>query len=609
MASYCFKNNLRTRMWEVYLKRPQIFWTICCLFMLPLIMLTSPSLKLQGETSHLPVLTGVLILLIGLLGNIVFHWCLQICSKRVTVPVSVAASSADEVANNPNIEISILIDRSLVSIRNDLIIMHDLIKAMGREISCQPNLYNSEKGRRLWKHEDIYHVLKKNKGIEEIHGMSFDVSNIREIYLRPDMLEDMDNLKILKFYNSQCYHKSRLHILDDLRNFPEELRYFQWDGYPHRSVPLNSCAHNIVELYMPNSHMKQLWDGNPHLPNLKILNLVGCNHLIGIPDLSVAPNIRLIDVRGCTSLSQLYSSSSLPNLRSLLVNYCDALKTVNVGANKFDRRSWRLHADYGFFIWNRFVSGKVSMMIFKSESSKTYNFRFGFVSVPRSSVSESMDDESAVLTFQQATLKSVLPNLRLLRLLDNPSSLGSLSQNLVLRLDYLSALDLTGQTGILRTFHELEATESLCSPCLKGTGNKEIVLSWDLEDLIGVDDNLMENNYICNCRLSKIPSNFLHGACLTQVTLHRSDIVTLPTSTHSPSSLNSVLLSDCRRTQFMEFTFSLGSEIPVNVSEISFKYSEQQNFDTQLVIISKFGVFYYGGPSLITLFLHVDICE
>ncbi|KAI4357497.1 hypothetical protein L6164_001441 [Bauhinia variegata] len=90
--------------------------------------------------------------------------------------------------------------------------------AMGEEIACQANAYKSGIRRRLWKHEDIYQVFKKNEGKEDIHGMSLNLAKIKEIYLRPDAFERMDNLKILKFYK-HFGHASRLHISDVLQIF------------------------------------------------------------------------------------------------------------------------------------------------------------------------------------------------------------------------------------------------------------------------------------------------------------------------------------------------------------------------------------------------------
>lgn len=59
--------------------------------------------------------------------------------------------------------LSVLVDKSLVRISRNKLEMHDLLQDMGREIVSQESEKEPGKRSRLWYHEDIYHVLKKNK--------------------------------------------------------------------------------------------------------------------------------------------------------------------------------------------------------------------------------------------------------------------------------------------------------------------------------------------------------------------------------------------------------------------------------------------------------------
>ncbi|KAI4357498.1 hypothetical protein L6164_001442 [Bauhinia variegata] len=328
---------------------------------------------------------------------------------------------------------------------------------------------------------------------------------------------------------------------------------------------------------MTYSKVKQLWDDSQHLPNLKRIDLTASD-LIEIPDLSTAPNIREINLCSCKSLSQVYSSRFLSKLRLLLLVFSSAVKTVNVGASKVGQRSWRLLAVNEYFKFNYPNFMKVKLEVFKSDSrSNTYKFRVNLVSVPSMtgiSRSKSTDTNTNSGSAEHATIKSVLPNLERFRLLDNPSSLGSLSKLFYLELQF--GLD------YFTTFPELmEATESLCSPSMKRTEIEVVSLR---DDLIGLDDSLSQHTFY-NCRLSKIPSNNFRLSCLTQVSLYRSDIVTVPASIHCPSRLNSLLSQDYRRTQFtVELTFSLDSEIPGNASEITLNIDERLNTDCQICI-------------------------
>ena len=62
----------------------------------------------------------------------------------------------------PLCEIRSLIDKSLISIYENKLEMHDLIQEMGMEIVRQQFVQELGKRSRLWFHEDIIDVLKKN---------------------------------------------------------------------------------------------------------------------------------------------------------------------------------------------------------------------------------------------------------------------------------------------------------------------------------------------------------------------------------------------------------------------------------------------------------------
>ncbi|KAL5843181.1 hypothetical protein ACOSQ4_009139 [Xanthoceras sorbifolium] len=55
-----------------------------------------------------------------------------------------------------------LIDKSLIAVSNNKIMMHDLLQAMGREIVRQESIEDPGKRSRLWHHEEIYQILKEN---------------------------------------------------------------------------------------------------------------------------------------------------------------------------------------------------------------------------------------------------------------------------------------------------------------------------------------------------------------------------------------------------------------------------------------------------------------
>ena len=61
-----------------------------------------------------------------------------------------------------------LIEKSLITISSNMLMMHDLIQEMGREIVRQQSLEEPGKRSRLWFYKDICDVLKKNTVREKI---------------------------------------------------------------------------------------------------------------------------------------------------------------------------------------------------------------------------------------------------------------------------------------------------------------------------------------------------------------------------------------------------------------------------------------------------------
>jgi len=62
----------------------------------------------------------------------------------------------------PDIGIKVLVEKSLITIDGDRLVMHDLLQDMGREIVRQESPKEPGKRSRLWIQEDVRHVLEEN---------------------------------------------------------------------------------------------------------------------------------------------------------------------------------------------------------------------------------------------------------------------------------------------------------------------------------------------------------------------------------------------------------------------------------------------------------------
>ncbi|KAG5001858.1 hypothetical protein AAZX31_08G293300 [Glycine max] len=150
--------------------------------------------------------------------------------------------------------INILLDKALITISDsNLILMHDLIQEMGREIVHQES---KDPGRRtrLWRHEEVHDVLKYNKGTDVVEGISLDLSRLNEdLNLSSNSLAKMTNLRFLRI-DGESWLSDRI-FNGYLPNGLESL-YLSNDVEPLYFPGLESLV-----LYFPNGHVSS------YLPN------------------------------------------------------------------------------------------------------------------------------------------------------------------------------------------------------------------------------------------------------------------------------------------------------------------------------------------------------
>ena len=63
----------------------------------------------------------------------------------------------------PDYNLGVLTDRSLITIYEDgTLWMHDLLQEMGQEIVRRESLKEPGRRSRLWRYEDVFHILKNS---------------------------------------------------------------------------------------------------------------------------------------------------------------------------------------------------------------------------------------------------------------------------------------------------------------------------------------------------------------------------------------------------------------------------------------------------------------
>ncbi|KAJ9676174.1 hypothetical protein PVL29_024929 [Vitis rotundifolia] len=234
----------------------------------------------------------------------------------------------------PDIRIRNLIEKSLIFVVENKLMMHSLLQRMGWEIVRQASPEEPGTRSRLWIHDDVNHVLKKNTGTEEVQGISLDLSRLKEINFTNEAFAQMKKLRLLKVYKSNFLmdfkrEECKVHFSRGFKFHCEELRHLYWYEYPLKSLPNTFNLKNLVDLNMPYSQIKQLWKGTKVLENLKFMNLKHSKFLTETPDFSRVTNLEELVLKGCISLYKVHPSlGDLNKLNFLSLKNCNMLKSL-----------------------------------------------------------------------------------------------------------------------------------------------------------------------------------------------------------------------------------------------------------------------------------------
>nr|XP_028962415.1 disease resistance protein RPP4-like isoform X2 [Malus domestica] len=227
------------------------------------------------------------------------------------------------------IGIQTLIDRCLVTLdEHGKVKMHDMIRAMGREIVRQESEELEERSR-LWRHKDSFQVLRKKNGTKKIQGLVLDMRNhpanspinTNEIVLETNAFARMCNLQLL--------HLSHVRLDGCYADFPTGLRWVCWLEYPLDSIPIDFPLENVIVLEMQYSSLRQVCKGTKFLPSLKILDVSHSHGLSETIDFSLFPNLEELILVDCTSLKNVHESiGNLERLVYLNMKDCKNLRKL-----------------------------------------------------------------------------------------------------------------------------------------------------------------------------------------------------------------------------------------------------------------------------------------
>ncbi|CAH2046410.1 unnamed protein product [Thlaspi arvense] len=229
-----------------------------------------------------------------------------------------------------------LTDKFLVSISGCRVEMHDMLCTFAKELASQALAKNTGIQFRLWNHQDIICVLKNKLEIKNVRGFFLDMSEVPGIMsVDAKIFSSMCNLLYLKIYSSAFLQEGKadfkIGISEELQLPLDKVMYLHWLKYPLEKLPSDFNAKKLVNLELPYSSIKQVWDGVKETPNLKWVDLSNSRKLNNLSGLSNAQNLERLNLEGCTSLVNLLQE--MENMKSLIflnMRRCKRLKFLPV---------------------------------------------------------------------------------------------------------------------------------------------------------------------------------------------------------------------------------------------------------------------------------------
>ncbi|KAJ7951590.1 Disease resistance protein (TIR-NBS-LRR class) [Quillaja saponaria] len=433
-----------------------------------------------------------------------------------------------------------LMEKSLVTIANNIIEVHASIQDLGQEIIHRQHLQEPGKRSRLWDPEHVHHIFRFNSGTEAVEGIFLDMSKVKEIELSPKAFTRMSNLRLLKFYAPSYHENCKLYVPQVLEYLPNELRYLHWHGYPLKSLPSSFCPEKLVELHMPYSNVEELWKGIQLLPFLYKIDLSYSRHLIGIPDLSRAPNLCSINLEFCTSLLQIHESIQyLDKLGHLNLNCCEKLRSLPSHINLKSLEVLDLRRCSNLQVFPLIVGSMnnlVSLVLDGCESLRSLPSSINMLNILTniSLVNCTKLEKLPDIFASMVRLKSL--RLKATEMKKLPSSVSHLVGLKILSIEMCKNLK------FIPNISGMNCLETLS---LSGCENIE-----KLPRLAGLS-SLVELNLSGCCNLLEIPDDIGSLSSLSSLSLKGSKIVRIPASIKDLSRLYHLDLTDCTRLKFL----------------------------------------------------------
>ncbi|XP_024172221.1 disease resistance protein RUN1-like [Rosa chinensis] len=232
------------------------------------------------------------------------------------------------------VAISVLSERCLVTVNEkDKVMMHDLLRDMGREIVRQESPNHPERRSRLWREEDVIDVLRYESGTEETEGLALNLQRSGSMTFSTEAFRNMRELKLLQLKN--------VLLSGAVNKLPKKLRWLCLRGSSDFSLITEDKfldAIYLVSMDLRYNRPAQYWEYFRRLgplwalqkidrsigllSQLALLNLKGCTKLKDLPeDFYMLRSVRTLVLSGCSKFEKLSKHiGKMDSLRTLVIS-------------------------------------------------------------------------------------------------------------------------------------------------------------------------------------------------------------------------------------------------------------------------------------------------
>ncbi|KAM3746768.1 hypothetical protein ACB098_06G225800 [Castanea mollissima] len=205
--------------------------------------------------------------------------------------------------------INALIQRCLLTVdeRNKLM-MHDLLRDMGREIVRENRPKEPGKHSRLWLKEEVIDILTLHKGKKRVEGLTLKLPRSEVNFNTKRSEVNFNTVTFLEMQRLRLLQLDYAQLNGDYVYLSQELRWLRWHGFPLKFIPNNFYPRKIVAIDLRYSNLREVWKDPKLHKKLVVLNLSHSHYLTRTPDFSRLPNLEKLILKDCTSLFELHQS-------------------------------------------------------------------------------------------------------------------------------------------------------------------------------------------------------------------------------------------------------------------------------------------------------------